>query len=91
MIHQQIVHNVIHIVFNNEFYLSALQTIRLEISNLFPFWQLELSELRYELKIIAVHYLKDSPNYPLHPHHEMEFPTTPQMIQQALKSAQTLK
>jgi hypothetical protein len=76
------------VVFSNEFYISALQLAQAEITDLYPFWQLRQADLKYELTIIGVGYVKNGATDPLHSYHEMEFPITPKTIQQAPRPAQ---
>jgi hypothetical protein len=79
--------NVRDIVFNNEFYISALQADHKEIADLYPFWQLRQANLNYELTIIGVGYIKDGATDPLQSYHAMEFLITPIAIQQAPRPA----
>jgi hypothetical protein len=75
--------NVRDVVFNNEFFISALQAAHREITNLYPFWQLIQASLSYELTIIEKGYVKDGASDPLQSYHTMDFPITPKAIQQA--------
>jgi hypothetical protein len=61
----KIFHNVRDVVFNYEFYISALQTAQKEIADLYPFWQLRQASLNYELKIVGIGYVKDGASDPL--------------------------
>jgi hypothetical protein len=79
--------NVRDVVFNNEFYISALQAAHKEIANLYPFWQLIQASLSYELTIVGIGYVKDGASDPLQSYHTMDFTITPKAIQQAPRPA----
>jgi hypothetical protein len=83
----KIFRNVRDLVFNNEFYISALQTAQKEITDLYPFWQLRQASLNYELTIVGIGYVKDSASDPLQSYHTMDFPMNPKSIQQAPRPA----
>jgi hypothetical protein len=75
--------NVRDVVFSNEFYISALQLAQVDIAGLYTFWQLKQVDLKYELSIVGLGYVKEGATDPLNSYHKMEFPITPKMIQQA--------
>jgi hypothetical protein len=79
--------NIRDVVFNNEFYISALKEEHKEIANLYPFWQLIQASLSYELTIIGIGYVKDGASDPLQSYHTMDFPMTPKSILEAPRPA----
>ncbi len=79
--------NVRDVVFNNQFYISALKEAHKEIANLYPFWQLIQASLSYLLTIIGIGYVRDGASDPLQSYHTMDFPMTPKSTQQAPRPA----
>jgi len=79
--------NVRDVVFNNEFYISALKEAHKEITGLYPFWQLIQANVSYSLTIIGIGYVRDGASDPLQSYHTMDFPMTPNSIQQAPRPA----
>ncbi len=75
--------NVRDVVFNNDFYILALQVAHKEITDLYPFWQLRQASLSYELTIVGIGYIKDGATDLLQSYNTMDFPMTPKSIQQA--------
>jgi hypothetical protein len=75
--------NVRDVVFNNEFYISALKEANKEISSLYPFPQLIQASVGYSLTILGIGYVQDGASDPLQSYHTMDFPMTPKAIQQA--------
>jgi hypothetical protein len=76
------------VVFSNEYYISVLQLAQADIAGLYLFWQLKQADLRYELSIVGVGYVKEGATDHLYSYHGMDFPITPKMIQQSLRPAQ---
>jgi hypothetical protein len=68
--------NVRDVVFNNEFYISALREANRDMMTLYPFRQLIQASLRYELTPIGVGFVKDGATDPLQSYYTMDFPLT---------------
>jgi len=83
----KIFRNVRDVVFNNEFYISALREANKEISSLYPFRQLIQASVGYLLTILGIGYVQDGASDPLQSYHTMDFPMTPKAIQQAPRPA----
>ncbi len=79
----KIFRNVRDVVFNNEFYISALREANKEISSLYPFRQLIQASVGYSLTILGIRYVQDGASDPLQSYYTMDFPITPKAIQQA--------